>query len=978
MMALFGRSHRIHEDELELEQDTEKLRESRKRDSKERKKERREKGHVSKEHDKLKHKERENMSGKENGKRDSRERGGSSRDRRKEDWLDGKDKAADHEHEKDRDKIREKDFGWSRHRESRDHEQGIYTEEYDKYKNIDHDRGLNIDRGYEKVQDRRKDRGREGKVKVRDYDEEDDIDGGIQKTIDKDTEQGKGIVEMNQWKDKGHERIKVRDKVRNKEIDKELERDRMRGKDRDRGKDREKERYKDKDREREKLKDREKEMDREKVEERGMLEKGKSKHMGKEFDITTNQDGLSARDGEIDTIRNKMVEGEENPLAKIAEFNEIVDGQNKLSSEDNKEMVFENQGEVFSKDEGSQIEGNSEGFSEIMSWVNRSRKLEKKDAAKEKVIALSRILDEQEEIQEEHDDEITDSRKDLAGVRVLHGLEKVMEGGAVVLTLKDQNILADGNINEDADILENVEIGEQKRRDEAYKAAKKTTGTYDDKFSEDLGSSRILPQYDDFIDDEGVTLDESGHFTGEAEKKLAELRKKIEGSTIKKDYEDLSSSGKVQSDYFTIDEMLQFKKPKKKKSLRRKERLDLDALEAEAVASGLGVSDLGTRNDRKRPSAREEEEKSTFEARINAYQTALAKAEEASKVLRQGQSLASSPIEYDNVVFGEDYEDLQKSLEQARKLVLRKPDETTSSGPQAVALLATMHKVHDDVQSSVAGDTNENKVVITEMEEFVLGLHINADLNNPESEDVFKDDEDVPMSIDRETKAEITGWTDAREMEMEMEMDKPSLSSDTDVKPDEIIHEAAVGKGLAGALKLLKDRGTLKESIDWGGRNMDKKKSKLVGINDNDGSKEIRIERTDEFGRIMTPKEAFRMLSHKFHGKVPGKMKLEKRMKQYQEDLKTKQMKASDTPLLAVEKMREAQERLKTPYLVLSGHVKPGQTSDPRSGFATVEKDTPGSLTPMLGDKKVEHFLGIKSKPEYGGMRPPPAKKPKT
>lgn len=33
----------------------------------------------------------------------------------------------------------------------------------------------------------------------------------------------------------------------------------------------------------------------------------------------------------------------------------------------------------------------------------------------------------------------------------------------------------------DIDMLENVEIGEQKRRDEAYKAAKKKTGIYDDK-----------------------------------------------------------------------------------------------------------------------------------------------------------------------------------------------------------------------------------------------------------------------------------------------------------------------------------------------------------------------------------------------------------------------------------------------------------------------------------------------------------------
>ncbi|KAK2988331.1 hypothetical protein RJ640_000318 [Escallonia rubra] len=49
---------------------------------------------------------------------------------------------------------------------------------------------------------------------------------------------------------------------------------------------------------------------------------------------------------------------------------------------------------------------------------------------------------------------------DLAGVKVLHGLDKVMEGGAVVLTLKDQSILADGVINQDVDMLENVEIGE--------------------------------------------------------------------------------------------------------------------------------------------------------------------------------------------------------------------------------------------------------------------------------------------------------------------------------------------------------------------------------------------------------------------------------------------------------------------------------------------------------------------------------------
>ncbi|CAN1829258.1 SART-1 family protein DOT2 [Linum perenne] len=88
-----------------------------------------------------------------------------------------------------------------------------------------------------------------------------------------------------------------------------------------------------------------------------------------------------------------------------------------------------------------------------------------------------------------------------------------------------------------------------------------------------------------------------------------------------------------------------------------------------------------------------------------------------------------------------------------------------------------------------------------------------------------------------------------------------------EVSGDGIIHEVPVGKGLSGALKLLHDRGTLKESINWGGRNMDKKKSKLVGIVDNDDGKgkekknkdkdmdrfeHVSLERTDEFGRTVS------------------------------------------------------------------------------------------------------------------------------
>ena len=58
----------------------------------------------------------------------------------------------------------------------------------------------------------------------------------------------------------------------------------------------------------------------------------------------------------------------------------------------------------------------------------------------------------------------------------------------------------------------------------------------------------------------------------------------------------------------------------------------------------------------------------------------------------------------------------------------------------------------------------------------------------------------------------------------------------------DIIKEDSVRKGLEAALQLLKERGALKDSVEWGGINMDKKKSKLVGVRDTDGTKEIQLD----------------------------------------------------------------------------------------------------------------------------------------
>ncbi|KAI3883313.1 hypothetical protein MKW92_031574 [Papaver armeniacum] len=785
--------------------------------------------------------------------------------------------------------------------------------------------------------DRREDVEEPEKEKIRDKSSRDKERDRDSRTKDKDIEK--------EHHDRGRDR-------------KEKERDRDREKERDMPKEREREKHKDREREKEKERDnktdkekssREKDRDKEKEIDRDNKERSKDRAVGR-----SHEDGHDrSKDGRKDEKRIEQ-DYSDDSYKELKLKNETASAGVHSSTVQIKERIPEMKEERLKK--------KSESVSEVLSWVTKSRKLEvKKVSEKEKVLQLKKVFEEQDNIEEVESGDEGRAQHLSTGVKILHGLDKVVEGGAVVLTLKDQSILADGDLNEEVDMLENVEIGEQKLRDDAYKAAKKTTGTYDDKFDVDgMSQKKMLPQYDDPVDDEVVTLDASGRFTGEAEKKLEELRKRLHGVSTGSRFEDLTSSGKISSDYYTQEEMLQFKKPKKKKSMRKKERLDLDALEAEAISVGLGVGDRGSRKYGKMQSAKEEQVKSEAQKRSDAYQSAIAKAAEASEALRLEQVSIVPVVEDENPVFGDEDDELYKSLEKARNLALK--ERNAASGAQAVSSAITASNKLAESQTPSTEEAEDDKVVFTEVEEFVWGLQLDEEAGKPEGEDVFMEEDEIndAKSSNQEIKdVETGGWTEVNDAN---EDERLTNEEKEETVPDATIHEVAVGKGLSATLQLLKERGTLKDTVEWGGRNMDKKRSKLVGIYDNDGSKEIQIIRRDEFGRIMTPKEAFRNISHKFHGKGPGKMKQEKRQKQYQEEMKLKQMKNSDTPSQSMERMREAQARMRTPYLVLSGHVRPGQTSDPSSGFATVSDLPGGGLIPMLGNTKVEHFLGIKRK----------------
>lgn len=79
------------------------------------------------------------------------------------------------------------------------------------------------------------------------------------------------------------------------------------------------------------------------------------------------------------------------------------------------------------------------------------------------------------------------------------------------------------------------------------------------------------------------------------------------------------------------------------------------------------------------------------------------------------------------------------------------------------------------------------------------------------------------------------------------------------------------------------------------------------------------------------------------------------------------------------------QKATQRPYVVLSGKVKPGQSSDPSATYTAQEEHAAprlsglgGGSTPLVGKRKVEAMLGIPPQPDKGRMPPPAPRRPKT
>uniref|UniRef100_A0A452S470 Spliceosome associated factor 1, recruiter of U4/U6.U5 tri-snRNP n=1 Tax=Ursus americanus TaxID=9643 RepID=A0A452S470_URSAM len=585
-------------------------------------------------------------------------------------------------------------------------------------------------------------------------------------------------------------------------------------------------------------------------------------------------------------------------------------------------------------------------------WIERSRQLQKEKDLAEKRAKLLEEMDQEfgvsTLVEEEFGQRRQDlySARDLQGLTVEHAIDSFREGETVILTLKDKGVL-----QEEEDVLVNVNLVDKERAEKNVELRKKKPDYLpyaEDESVDDLAQQKprsILSKYDEELEGErphSFRLEQGGAADGLRERELEEIRAKLRLQA-----QSLSTAGpRLASEYLTPEEMVTFKKTKRRvKKIRKKEKeVVVRADDLLPLGDQTQDGDFGSRlRGRGR---RREEEKEPAPQPPQSDDTRVENMD-ISDDEEGGAAQSGSPevLEEDEAEL-----ELQKQLEKGRRLrQLQQLQQLRDSGEKVVEIVK---KLESRQRGWEEDEDPERKgaIVFNATSEFcrTLGEIPTYGLagNREEQEELmdFERDEERSANGGSESDGEENiGWSTVN---LDEEKQQQDFSASSTTILDE---EPIVNRGLAAALLLCQNKGLLETTVQKVARVKAPNKSlpsavycieDKMAIDDKysrreeyrgftqdfkekDGYKpDVKIEYVDETGRKLTPKEAFRQLSHRFHGKGSGKMKTERRMKKLDEEALLKKMSSSDTPLGTVALLQEKQKAQKTPYIVLSGSGK--------------------------------------------------------
>lgn len=535
--------------------------------------------------------------------------------------------------------------------------------------------------------------------------------------------------------------------------------------------------------------------------------------------------------------------------------------------------------------------GESDSDDDPSKWVEKNRKIqEKKKKAVQDARKRARMLDDMDEamdaeasaVKKKESRKRTYKEKDLKGLKVAHDIESFTEDRHVILTLKDQEVLG-----EDGDTLVNVNMIDDERYKKNVEVRKQNPlhygyDVYEEQYNQfgNFIGRDVLGKYDDEIDGgktKTFTLGESRELILQQQRKAMEIKAKLQNKTL----ESLNTEPlRLASDHFSAEELTKFKKPKKKvKKIRQKLKAD-DLLEIAGDATEKN-KDIGSRRRRELPNIDD----------------------------------VPFPNEAANLKAEEDDDDLEHALNKARRM-----KQKGNIIKKDIVLEAVKPEVKTEPEASDEEVNSANKdsffITLNQTAEFcrtlgdipTYGMAGNRD-DNADIMDIEENSDDEEAEERRRGKWNAVNPNDEpKVMEGIQSLDDHDDVAILDEEPD-------CASGVAAALQLAMSKGYIEKeesnrpsntrfahlqaqnySIDDKAHGEDDKYARRGGHSErfNGPTTEFReksgyrpnvkLEYIDDNNQKLTPKEAFRYLSHKFHGKGPGKNKIEKRLKKVEQE----------------------------------------------------------------------------------------------
>ncbi|EMD64158.1 hypothetical protein COCSADRAFT_36737 [Bipolaris sorokiniana ND90Pr] len=544
----------------------------------------------------------------------------------------------------------------------------------------------------------------------------------------------------------------------------------------------------------------------------------------------------------------------------------------------------------FAKLEGKGLADEAD-VDDDLAWLKSSKKRQKKIAKEEQ---MRKELEERER-QALEAMQYTD--KDLAGVKVGHELDE-FDDEDQILVLKDTAVDA-----EDEDELEAVALREKERLQERLDS-KKRKRVYDPNDIDESGQKSILAQYDEEIDgkkSKAFTLDGKGRTVEaiQAEAEGAAKPKKVAISL------DILKEDAPANDYMDVSEV-KMKKPKKKKSKKSKRERVEDEDEMLAMPTEEpAVDDMEVDGGEATAPQQKKKKKKVFdESFVDDDDLQANLAAQRQKALKKRKKMRP--------------EDLARQLRE--EATTPQPDvlESTEDGDVGLVIDETTEFVQN---LGAAGDEEEEEEEARRKRR--KSSHISEGTKSMGDIPVADEDGDVEMG---QSYAEAAEAEDAQNRSV-------SRALSTEITETGLEAEKTVDQGLGATLALLKQRGLVTESNageknalyrerqkfmadkakaeaeaerqrkivrerernsarwnnmtprereEWARKNNTSadmvESRRLAELFNKEYTPNIELKYVDEHGRQMNQKEAFKQLSHQFHGKGSGNTKTKKQL----------------------------------------------------------------------------------------------------